>query len=122
MAPNPDPTADWDRQTAAHQAIMLHVQDDVATAVADLDAGHPVRVLDADGSIVAIEVVTGIPFGHKFALHQITAGQHVQKHGESIGVAAGDIARGEHVHTHNVESRRGRGDVPAPAPGDEASR
>ncbi|VFS54652.1 Uncharacterised protein [Leminorella grimontii] len=34
----------------------------------------------------------------------------VYKYGESIGRATQAIELGEHVHVHNVESERGRGD------------
>jgi hypothetical protein len=37
----------------------------------------------------------------------------VVKYGSSIGVATGEILPGAHVHTHNVASARGRGDLVA---------
>lgn len=33
------------------------------------------------------------------------------KYGESIGGASQDIKKGEYVHIHNMEARRGRGDL-----------
>jgi hypothetical protein len=33
------------------------------------------------------------------------------KYGSTIGTATDDIQPGEHVHTHNVASGRGRGDL-----------
>jgi hypothetical protein len=35
------------------------------------------------------------------------------KYGSAIGHASCDIASGTHVHTHNVVSDRGRGDLAA---------
>ena len=32
------------------------------------------------------------------------------KYGEEIGMASSDIQKGEHVHIHNLESMRARGD------------
>ena len=32
------------------------------------------------------------------------------KYGEEIGMASADIREGEHVHIHNLESMRARGD------------
>jgi altronate dehydratase small subunit len=55
-------------------------------------------------------LTTDIPYGHKVAVKPIAAGEAVIKHGEDIGVASAAIAIGDHVHVHNVESRRGRGD------------
>ena len=52
-----------------------------------------------------------IAYGHKIALEAISAGDTVRKYGLSIGRATKDIQVGEHVHTHNVESERGRGDL-----------
>ena len=34
----------------------------------------------------------------------------MRKYGEVIGAATRDIRVGEHVHVHNVEGKRGRGD------------
>ena len=48
-----------------------------------------------------------IPAGHKFALRDIKAGEHVIKYGESIGKATKDIKEGEWVHTHNLKSDLG---------------
>ena len=47
--------------------------------------------------------------GHKLALRDIKAGEDIIKYGYAIGHATEDIKEGEHVHTHNLESKRGRG-------------
>jgi altronate dehydratase small subunit len=52
-----------------------------------------------------------VPYGHKFALIEITAGQDVIKYGEVIGRASQNILPGDHTHIHNIESKRGRGDL-----------
>ena len=39
------------------------------------------------------------------------AGEPVVKYGSPIGTASADIAAGSHVHTHNLASTRGRGDL-----------
>jgi altronate dehydratase small subunit len=63
------------------------------------------------GSEALIELRGPVPFGHKFALRDIAHGQEVIKYGERIGLATRVIRRGEHVHLHNVEGLRGRGDL-----------
>lgn len=86
--------------------------DNVATALVELTPGTVVRV-DGEGGI-SLEVTVGsaaVPFGHKVALRQIARGEPVLKYGEAIGLAASEIAAGDHVHTHNVDSQRGRGDL-----------
>ncbi len=86
-------------------AIAITAQDNVATA---LEALEPGRVLEIAGQ--QITVGAPIPRGHKIALRSIRAGEAVIKYGSPIGTATADIAPGMHVHTHNVESTRGRGD------------
>jgi hypothetical protein len=46
--------------------------------------------------------------GHKFALRGIDQGADVIKYGEPIGRTTAPVAKGEHVHVHNVVSHRGR--------------
>ena len=60
-----------------------------------------------------IEIIAqnDIAYGHKIALMDIATGDTVLKYGLSIGSATCDIKAGEHVHAHNVESNRGRGDL-----------
>ncbi len=92
-------------------ALVLHKDDNVATAVRPLEAGKNIGV-EAEGSIVNIRLVQPIPFGHKFARTDIGQGGRIIKYGEMIGLATSDIRTGEHVHLHNVEGLRGRGDRP----------
>jgi altronate dehydratase small subunit len=91
-------------------ALVMAPEDNVATALEDLDPGD--RLADADP---AVTVADEVPFGHKVALVDIPAGDPVRKYGEVIGEATEPIAAGEWVHTHNCESRRGRGDRAAEA-------
>jgi len=84
----------------------MHPSDNVATALRQLEAG---TVVSVDGAEITVK--SEIPFGHKVALRAIAAGEPVLKYGEAIGLASAEIAPGEHVHTHNVESQRGRGDL-----------
>ena len=87
-------------------AIAISDQDNVATA---LEALEPGRVLEIAGQQVTVGAP--IPRGHKIALRAIRAGEAVIKYGSPIGTATADIAAGAHVHTHNVASARGRGDL-----------
>ena len=89
--------------------IVISAGDNVATALEALDAG---RVLARDGGELTVR--DAIPRGHKVALARIPVGSAVIKYGSSIGIATADIQPGAHVHTHNVSSARGRGDLKAP--------
>jgi altronate dehydratase small subunit len=96
--------------TARRVVHVLHPQDNVATALVDLSQGTAVSVTRGDARLT-VEVRAAIPFGHKLAIVPIASGEPVLKYGEAIGLASADIAVGEHVHVHNVDSQRGRGDL-----------
>jgi altronate dehydratase small subunit len=91
-------------------ALVIHPDDNVATALRPLAAGEVIGVA-VGGQEMLVKLLQPVPFGHKFALCDIPAGANVTKYGEKIGLATVAIARGEHVHTHNVEGSRGRGDL-----------
>ncbi len=67
--------------------------------------------LSVGSSSSAVTLLKDIPFGHKFALEDIMKGTPIIKYGETIGFATEDIKEGDHVHVHNVEGLRGRGDM-----------
>jgi len=85
------------------KAILLHVTDDVATAIADLPTQESVRVALDDRS-VEVKLQEDIQFGHKFALRDIAQGEPILKYGLPIGNALSDIRAGEWVHVHNCRS------------------
>jgi hypothetical protein len=59
---------------------------------------------DQAAEIDRIAVVTDVPEAyHKIALVAIDGGDPVRKYGEIIGYATAPIARGEWIHTHNVQ-------------------
>ena len=89
--------------------IIVDVRDNVATSVQPIARGEALEVHEG-GPAGALVISDNIPFGHKFALVAIGVGDPVIKYGETIGVASATISPGEHVHVHNVEGVRGRGD------------
>lgn len=91
------------------KAIVMKASDNVATVLETLEAGTE-AALEMEGRRVTVRVTERIPFGHKFATRDIRKGDIVLKYGEAIGVATKAIPAGSHVHVHNVESSRGRGD------------
>jgi hypothetical protein len=88
--------------------LVISDRDNVATALEPLEPGQSVDVRGA-----SIAVRDTIQRGHKIALAAIASGDAVIKYGSPIGVASSDIPAGCHVHTHNVSSGRGRGDLSA---------
>ncbi|NPV69323.1 MAG: UxaA family hydrolase [Firmicutes bacterium] len=92
------------------EAVVIDPRDNVATGTVELKKGQKVSMFVGD-TVHEVVVQNDIPFGHKLAIKDIAKGEHVVKYGESIGKATRDIKVGEHVHVHNVESERGRGDL-----------
>lgn len=92
-----------------YKAVAISLSDNVATALDEIPADSVVAIRRGE-EILTIIVPQTIPFGHKFALQPLKAGETVIKYGQVIGVAMQDIGGGCHVHVHNVESLRGRGD------------
>lgn len=91
-------------------AIVIKKEDNVATAISDIAADQAVAV-GIEEENLTITVRQAIPLGHKLALRPIRSGEAILKYGTVIGRATQEIQRGEHVHVHNVESTRGRGDL-----------
>ena len=87
----------------------MKAADNMATVVETLEAGTE-AALEMEGRHVTVRVTERIPFGHKFAIRDIKEGDAVLKYSEPIGIATKAIRAGSHVHVHNVESSRGRGD------------
>jgi len=88
-------------------ALLLDLGDNIAVALVELEEGALVQV---QGQEEPVRILGRVPFGHKFALRDIPMGQPIVKYGQEIGVSSQAIARGEHVHIHNLSSRRSRGD------------
>ncbi|TCT01504.1 UxaA family hydrolase [Aquabacter spiritensis] len=95
-------------------AFILHPADNVATLLGGAAAPDEPLALRgiAAGTLAPAEAV---PDGHKFALAAIPAGAPILKYGVVVGRATAPIAIGAHVHIHNMDSLRGRGDLAAGA-------
>ena len=89
--------------------VVMKPVDNVATCLKDMSAGQSVDV-NVEGDRRSVTLASDIPFGHKIALVDIAKGAQIVKYAEVIGLAAEAIGAGEHVHVHNVESVRARGD------------
>ncbi len=47
-----------------------------------------------------------VPIGHKVALDDLVTGDTAIKYGEDIGKIVAPIGKGDHVHTHNLKTKR----------------
>jgi altronate dehydratase small subunit len=90
-------------------ALVMDGRDHVATAIKDLQAGERITYMKQE-QVYELTLVDSIPFGHKIAIEEIPEGTDIRKYGEIIGRTTQPVAAGEHVHVHNVEGIRGRGD------------
>jgi len=91
--------------TISFDALALHDDDSVATALRPLGAGETVTVRHGQRT-VEVSLLDAIPLCHKFALTSVAKGETVRKYGESIGRATREIDIGMHVHIHNLVSTR----------------
>ncbi len=92
--------------TPSGDVLQLSSDDNVAVALRALEAGRTVTA-----GALSVVAVRAIPTGHKIALRPIARGESILKYGQVMGRATEAIAAGEHVHVHNVEGLRGRGDL-----------
>jgi len=89
------------------QFLVHEKADTVGVATVDIKAGEMAKGLYMDTQDpVEVKALQDIPLGHKIALADHAAGGGVIKYGEDIGKVVQDIRPGEHVHTHNLKTRR----------------
>ena len=55
---------------------------------------------------VTIKIISDIPIGHKVALQDLAEGDPVIKYNTDIGKVVAPIKKGEHLHVHNVKTKR----------------
>jgi (2R)-sulfolactate sulfo-lyase subunit alpha len=82
--------------------------DSVGVAVVEgITSGQMLNgwVMDQD-RMIAFAAKSDIPIGHKLAIRDIAAGDAIIKYGVDIGRAVAPIAAGEHLHVHNVKTKR----------------
>ena len=53
-----------------------------------------------------IQSVDEIPLGHKIAMLDLNEGDTILKYGHDIGKVVKSIKKGEHVHVHNVKTKK----------------
>jgi altronate dehydratase small subunit len=98
-------TYNREEDTGMNPILRVNKKDNVVTCLRALSKGESVEV---EGKTITANV--DIPVFHKMAVEAIAKGGVCYKYGEVIGDATSDIAPGDHVHLHNIESTRGRGD------------
>ena len=59
-----------------------------------------------DDSDFRVSTNQDVPIGHKVALSDLAEGQDVIKYGQVIGRLIAPVKTGDHVHTHNLKTKR----------------
>ena len=89
------------------QLLVHDRRDNVGVVVVeDLAAGDMLCVVTEDDSEFRARSNQPVPIGHKIALKDLAVGDTVIKYGEDIGKVVAAIAKGDHVHTHNLKTKR----------------
>ncbi len=90
------------------QLLVHDIEDNVGVVVVEeLSAGtHMFCVITADNSDFQLMLNHDVPIGHKVALADLKEGDTVIKYGEDIGKVVQAIKKGDHVHTHNLKTKR----------------
>lgn len=90
-------------------SIVMDEKDNVATLLKDFKKGEMITYTKG-GQDFQITLNEDVNFGHKVAITTIPSNEQVIKYGEVIGASTVEIPVGYHVHVHNIEGIRGRGD------------
>lgn len=89
--------------------LLVHDnQDNVGVVVVEgLKAGTEMLcVVTEDNSDFSLVVNHDVPIGHKVALSNLSDGDTAIKYGQDIGRIVAPVAKGDHVHTHNLKTKR----------------
>ena len=87
------------QQTTDPRLILLSPEDNCLIAAARLAAGETLMI---EGE--AVTLATTVELAHKVARRALSKDEKVLRYGAIIGHVNVDVARGEHLHTHNLES------------------
>jgi (2R)-sulfolactate sulfo-lyase subunit alpha len=81
--------------------------DNVGVAVVDVKAGQEIEGRDlVTNKVLKAKVLMDIPLGHKIALKDFKVGDTIFKYSVDIGKVVAAIKQGDHVHVHNVKTKR----------------
>ncbi len=93
---------------SAPHLLVHHKNDNVGVVVVEgLTAGTDMLcVVTEDDSDFRLAAAMDVPIGHKIALADLAEGDTIVKYGEDIGRMVAPAKKGEHVHIHNLKTRR----------------
>ncbi len=89
------------------QFLIHEKADSVGVATVDIKAGETAKGLYMDTQEqVEVKALKEIPLGHKIAMQDHAVEDAVIKYGNDIGKVVAPIEKGDHVHTHNLKTKR----------------
>jgi (2R)-sulfolactate sulfo-lyase subunit alpha len=90
-----------------HLLVHDHRDNVGVVVVENLAAGTELLcVITEDNSELRAVNNQDVPIGHKVALKDLAVGDTVIKYGHDIGRVVAPIRKGDHVHTHNLKTKR----------------
>ena len=89
--------------------IIIHDdKDNVGVVVIDStnkNQEYSCWIMESDKT-VKIQSINNISLGHKIALKDFKEGDTILKYGHDIGKVVASIKKGDHVHVHNVKTKK----------------
>ena len=94
----------------ANTDIIIHDEKDNVGVVVVIEKITPNQdcncwIMENDKS-AKIQSKSEIPLGHKIAMIDLKEGDTILKYGHDIGKVVKNINKGEHVHVHNVKTKK----------------
>ena len=89
--------------------LIIHDEkDNVAVVVIDKTSKNQECVgwIMENDKTVKIQSINEIQLGHKIAMIDLNEGDTILKYGYDIGKVVKSIKKGEHVHVHNVKTKK----------------
>ena len=89
--------------------LIIHDEkDNVAVVVIDKTSKNQECTgwIMQNDKTIKIKSINEVPLGHKIALKDLKEGDTILKYGHDIGKVFKSIKKGEHVHVHNVKTKK----------------
>ena len=89
--------------------LIIHDEkDNVAVVVIDKTSKNQECIgwIMENDKTIKIKSISEIPLGHKIALQDFEKGDTILKYGHDIGKVVAAIKKGDHVHVHNVKTKK----------------
>lgn len=104
----PNPRAPSERRQLTIHFVVHDEADSVGVVVVEgVKAGDSLTgwIMDQD-KLIEVRAGGDIPIGHKLAIKPLGKDATAIKYGVDIGRVTAQIAVGEHVHVHNLKTKR----------------